>query len=199
MTLYYRRTPCSSSGVVLIVVTASYPVAILEATLDSLYAFHQSFSRAVLIESRLALCSEYREQDCGMRHGWSWPSGVPAEARSNTLHFMSSTRFLTSSERWPGYAPTGPLGLNFGACYRNESPALPSRSGFRREHLLSLETEDQERGSSDKKISNQSVHPRELRTCRRRRSWASQGPCCRSTGRWRPRPPSGCTAPPSAA
>lgn len=144
------------------------------------------------------LGSGQREQDCCMRHGWSWPSGVTAQARSDTSHFMSSTKFLMSSDGWPGYAPTEAPGLNFGACSQYESPALPSWSGYRRARLLSMETVDQERGPSNKKISNQSVHPRALRTCRHRRPF-SQGPCYPSTGRWRPRPPSACTAPPSAA
>lgn len=199
MILYYRPTPLFSRGVVLFVVTVPYPVAIPEATLDSLYVFHQPVSAAMLIERRPSLCSRYRDQDCGMHDGWSWPSGVTAEARSDISHFMSSTKFLMTSDRWPGYAPTETPGLNFGACCRYESPALPSPRGNRRAHLLSLETEDEERGPSDKKISNQSVHPQKLRTCRHRRSWASQGPCCRSTGRWPPLPPSACTAPPSAA
>lgn len=52
MILYYRRTSCLLSDVLPIIITTSNPVAILEVTLDSLYAFRRPFSGAVLIKRR---------------------------------------------------------------------------------------------------------------------------------------------------
>lgn len=56
MILYYRRTSCLPSDVLLIVVTVFSPMAILEIGLDLFCAFLRPFSGAVFIDRRPSQC-----------------------------------------------------------------------------------------------------------------------------------------------
>lgn len=142
MILYYRRASCFSSGV-LLVGTVSIPTAILGAMLDSIYASRRPMlSRAVLVERWPSPCPESEMQHRRVPCESSWPVDATPEARTDTSSLMSSTETLHPTDSPACICNNGNQmpGKSFRVRPRTGAPAVLSRSGYRRGHLLSLKT-----------------------------------------------------------